>query len=71
MGIEERHDVRSEKYVQSLVLNDTNIHKYIIDNLGLKYDGAEKFEKGSVVFRVNHGLGDGIRLANVFFPIFK
>jgi len=46
MGIEERHDVRSEKYVQSLVLNDTNIHKYIIDNLGLKYDGAEKFEKG-------------------------
>ena len=46
MGIEERHDVRSEKYVQSLVENKTNIHKYIIDNLGLKYDGAEKFEKG-------------------------
>tara|TARA_B100000674_G_C37823350_1_gene906924 strand:+ start:111 stop:1214 length:1104 start_codon:yes stop_codon:yes gene_type:complete len=46
MGIEERYDKKSEKYLQSLVLNDKNIHKYIIDNLGLKYDGSEKFEKG-------------------------
>ena len=46
MGIEERHDKKSEKYVQSLVLNNEDIHKYVIDNLGLKYDGTEKFEKG-------------------------
>jgi hypothetical protein len=44
--LDERTNKNSEKYVQNLVINNKNVQKYIIDNLGLKYDGSEKFTKG-------------------------
>ena len=44
--LDERTNKHSEKHVQNLVINNKNVQKYIIDNLGLKYDGSEKFTKG-------------------------
>ena len=44
--LQDRTNKDSEKYLQNLVINNKEIQKYIIDNLGFKYHGDEKFTKG-------------------------
>lgn len=56
-----------KELIETLVDKELDYNKPLWE---LHHIHDEKFEKGSIVFRANHGLGDGIRLANVFFPIF-
>ena len=41
-----RNDTKSEKYLQNQVINNRNIQKYIIDNLGFDFDESIEFKKG-------------------------
>ena len=36
--LENRTAPKSEKFLQNKVINDSNVQRYIIDNLGLKYE---------------------------------
>jgi len=44
--LDERSNPNSEKYLQNKVINDKKVQRYIIDNLGLKYDKDIRFVKG-------------------------
>ena len=44
--LDKRTNPNSERYVQNLVIRNTKVQKYIIDNIGLSYTGREKFTKG-------------------------
>lgn len=44
--LDQRLDPNSEKFLQNKVINDKTIQRYIIDNLGLKYDEKISFIKG-------------------------
>ena len=44
--LDQRSNPNSEKYLQNKVINDKKVQRYIIDNLGLKYDKDINFVKG-------------------------
>jgi len=44
--LDKRSDKNSEKYVQNQVINNSNLQKYILDNLGIEQSNSIKFTKG-------------------------
>ena len=44
--LENRATPESEKFLQNKVINDSNVQRYIIDNLGLEYHSDIRFIKG-------------------------
>lgn len=44
--LDKRSDKFSEKYIQNQVINNLNLQKYVLDNLGIEQSNSIKFTKG-------------------------
>ena len=44
--LDKRSDKSSEKYIQNQVINNLNLQKYVLDNLGIEQSNSIKFTKG-------------------------